>query len=119
MFQEFPGGAVIQVFCEMPAEPSPAGIPEKILSGAGGRGGVQPDVGVVMHAPSIGVIQFPGSFNSMPGHITDESEQWFRAFCQICAFSRPVVHFQIDIGDEFTSPWGVPQGIPYALQIGG
>ena len=70
-----------------------------------------------MKHPAVAIVIGFGGFSAGLREIFHQVEQRLMTFGEIAHFSRPVVHFQIDVGGIFTSPGRQGGFTPYSLKV--
>jgi hypothetical protein len=74
----------------------PAKVPNRVAHG--------PDIGVMMTAPSITIIEGFCCDSAGFSYSANMVKQRTMHFRQVADFGRPVIHFSIDIGGVFAFP---------------
>ena len=117
-FQKRPVARKEIMLPQMLCQPGSAGRPHA-RSGKIHHAGNAPQVRVVMRHPSPTTIH--GTCRTRPGHrqVVHHFEKRLMHFAQVSHFSRPVIHFRIDIDGIFAVPRRIDASVPDALQISG
>src|SRR5204862_7663431 len=77
--------------------------------------GSPPYICVMMGYPAPCTIHIFCSLLSCYGHIFHHLNKRLMKFREICFFSRPIIHFRVDVNGVFTIPWLIDLIIPYSL----
>ena len=76
-----------------------------------------PYIRIMMCHPTFSIIKNFSSFTTCNCQVSHHIKERFMRFTQVGYFSRPVVHFSIDINRIFTIPGSIRTMIPNTLKI--